>query len=586
MLTNILFLGVLTKPDRIDNASRYQEVRKALNGDIDQLGYGYFVVKQPSQEAIDRNISHHDARVEEEGFFDQQQPWANNNFAVHRNRFGTRNLQAALSDKLAALSLQSLPETKHEIDQRLSQIDSELAKIPKPPVQDVIGIVRDLLSEFTTNVSKEMLRKGTNNHWRLTWDLIRQDFAERLEAKRPKLQIEGSHDRPSLQSNIPEAIDLISEDSDDPAQSSSLPITPHKRKLGRLSPMTPTGTSSTSNNGTPHLSKKPRIEISEDAIRYNLDQTRARLYQMSSAKFSLQVNPKAVERLSLESISKHWQALLERFFSDLHKGLTDRLASLLEQSFTKWRTTSLFHECSTIVNQFFSLHFDMQRTTIAPDVLMDELSGPYLFDSPYWQIHLDRFTSEYKASRLKKRTDIYFKLLKEHNGKDISPKEREAQAKKDPLKTKLAEDPYAQEVLVIAQVRSYYELASIRFREAICMRIESRLFKTLSDDLLKELKDGLDIVDENGMFLPLLAKDNTNKTAAHKRCVQLLADDPQREARRQELERKKADLLAGQKCLDNLFNKYKNDAIFNPNGNELYMHDVGNPGEDGDQEMV
>jgi hypothetical protein len=45
-------VGVLTKPDRINDASRYIEAGEALDGSRNPLGHGYFVVKQPIRKLL------------------------------------------------------------------------------------------------------------------------------------------------------------------------------------------------------------------------------------------------------------------------------------------------------------------------------------------------------------------------------------------------------------------------------------------------------------------------------------------------------------------------------------------------------
>src|SRR6516162_5924101 len=95
-----LFPGVLTKPDRIAQGESYQQWARVLNNEEFHVGHGYFVTKQPSQSALDTGLRDHlRAREEEELFFATEEPWATD-FAMHQHRFGTRNLQEALSTML------------------------------------------------------------------------------------------------------------------------------------------------------------------------------------------------------------------------------------------------------------------------------------------------------------------------------------------------------------------------------------------------------------------------------------------------------------------------------------------------------
>ena len=65
-------IGVLTKPDRIQQCEDMQQWIQILNGERFELGHAYFVVKNNA----DTNVDHETARAEEKRFFDQEQLWA------------------------------------------------------------------------------------------------------------------------------------------------------------------------------------------------------------------------------------------------------------------------------------------------------------------------------------------------------------------------------------------------------------------------------------------------------------------------------------------------------------------------------
>ena len=57
----------------------------------------------------------------------------------------------------------------------------------------------------------------------------------------------------------------------------------------------------------------------------------------------------------------------------------------------------------------------------------------------------------------------------------------------------------------------------------------------------------------------------------HRRCVELLADDPSREKLRVDLEARKKCLAAGQKCIQDLQNKYVDSGSISMEGH-VDMH--------------
>src|SRR6266568_4264369 len=56
----------------------------------------------------------------------------------------------------------------------------------------------------------------------------------------------------------------------------------------------------------------------------------------------------------------------------------------------------------------------------------------------------------------------------------------------------------------------------------------------------------------------------TNVSTGHNNCIQLLAEDPQRERRRMALKKKRQAMIEGQACLDALDRKYQNVASSQP----------------------
>jgi hypothetical protein len=493
----------MTKPDRIDNDSRYVDIKKALDGKQDRLGHGYFVVKQPSQDEIDRGITHREAREAEERFFDEEQPWAGD-LAAHRERFGTWNLQVTLSRLLAGLSTQALPKIWKQISDQLAAVESQLAEIPEPPTHNAIGKVHEALRDFTENLKKELCREETCQDWRLVWDRLREQFAKKLFGLRPTLDQEGAEDKTLFNQGL-ETIDLCSDDEGTPTQGTHLPATPKKRKLEQTSFATPSRSSSAAAAMNGQRVKKLKKGMDPRARCYGLDNMRVRLYEGSYAKLAQHVNPKALEKLMLESL-EHWEEELQSFFAQLGKGMLAQCQRVLRHSLATWSTTKLYEETERIVKKFLTFDLDNQRTTMGPDTLNAELSGTYMWQSAIFDGHKARFEEVYKNVRCKQRAKVYWDLIDESMDAD----QKEISAKKEPHKSILAAtkdtELYPKEVDVIAQVRAYYELARIRFHDTICMRVEAHLFNKFSNSLLSHLWDDLGLEGQNGKS-PALSLD-------------------------------------------------------------------------------
>lgn len=90
-------IGVLTKPDRVQEGEGLAQWIDILNDKKFKLGHGYYVVKNNP----DPRVSHSVARQEEDQFFAETDPWART-LSSHSERFGTLKLQEVLSERLTA----------------------------------------------------------------------------------------------------------------------------------------------------------------------------------------------------------------------------------------------------------------------------------------------------------------------------------------------------------------------------------------------------------------------------------------------------------------------------------------------------
>ena len=80
-------IGVLTKPDRIQQCEDMQQWIQILNGERFELGHQYYVVKNNA----DTGIDHQTARAEEKRFFDSERLWAHD---LHKHAEYVRRTQS------------------------------------------------------------------------------------------------------------------------------------------------------------------------------------------------------------------------------------------------------------------------------------------------------------------------------------------------------------------------------------------------------------------------------------------------------------------------------------------------------------
>ena len=90
-------IGVLTKPDRVQEAESLEQWVQILAGQRFELGHGYHIVKNNPDITVDHAV----ARAQEQEFFANSPPWSTT-LRKYEHRFGTLQLQTFLSQRLTA----------------------------------------------------------------------------------------------------------------------------------------------------------------------------------------------------------------------------------------------------------------------------------------------------------------------------------------------------------------------------------------------------------------------------------------------------------------------------------------------------
>ena len=118
-------IGVLTKPDLIDKGAE-AEVISVLRGIRKPLKLGYTILKNRSQQQIDKGISLAEAKAEETGWFSQQDPFKE----LKPELFGVDNLSQRLTEVLVQRIRHSLPPMIAEIRAKIDVAKRDLAELP------------------------------------------------------------------------------------------------------------------------------------------------------------------------------------------------------------------------------------------------------------------------------------------------------------------------------------------------------------------------------------------------------------------------------------------------------------------------
>ena len=174
-------IGVLTKPDLVDKGGE-GEVLQVLTNIKRPLQHGYFMLKNRSQEQLNKKVSFKEAKESEMEFF-KTSPYSD-----YRSQLGIEALQSALAELLVSRIQLALPDIKTEVDCILESSQQQLETLGKTPPEGLgvqraacFSVVSDILSdmrgEMSGNYSEKQLLYSERDH--------RHKFAADILATRP-----------------------------------------------------------------------------------------------------------------------------------------------------------------------------------------------------------------------------------------------------------------------------------------------------------------------------------------------------------------------------------------------------------------
>ncbi|KAI2402087.1 hypothetical protein LOZ67_000843 [Ophidiomyces ophidiicola] len=505
-------LGVLTKPDRIE--SGYDQWQELLDGKKFLLGHGYYVVKNNS----DPIVTHMKAREEEHMFF-AHSPWTTT-FAEYSERFGTRKLQAALSNLLLKQIQSSLPRIIEQIDQRAKLVDDELCTLPDPPSANIPYILCQKLNILICNVQAHM-DGGVSRHLFLKrWGQLAVEFRSYLEKSRPSLKIGDN-----IEVRIPPRV-FSAVDEDDECE-----IMEHKSPLKRKPVNGDGGESKRPRTGSPSIPSpmesapaRPAMEYfhafpvpakiftPEDIRNINIDTYASGVPGLG--------NPQAVEEINRLSV-KHWLDPMRTFLSATYNMMVEVLIEEVDIVFGQYQQTVLYVALKAIMMEFLD-SIKVEHYRQATEIYDIECSKPFtLAEANFSKAQketLDVFCSKRRSLRTRAYAQKMGELTgKPYNEKSISPMD-------------LGSDSFQKEMEIMASSRAYYDIASSRFLDVTCQCIHTKLFLRCRNELRAVIEEKLGILGPN----------------ASERCMELMIEDESRQRRRIELRREKEKLEKAQ----------------------------------------
>lgn len=116
-------VGIITKPDLINEGSQKRIALLAKNQDTTKLKLGYFLLKNPTPKELESHISPQERKDKELAFF-QSSPWKEQDLDM--DRVGIRSLQLFLQQLLDQHIERELPKVRDEIRTLMSEAETRL----------------------------------------------------------------------------------------------------------------------------------------------------------------------------------------------------------------------------------------------------------------------------------------------------------------------------------------------------------------------------------------------------------------------------------------------------------------------------
>ncbi|RMY05984.1 hypothetical protein D0867_09845 [Hortaea werneckii] len=528
-------MGVLTKPDLVTKG-RMPKIHDLLYGEDFQLGSGWFVTKQLSSEEADLFVPYAEARRREQEFFSRE-PWASTALV---ERFGIGNVQATISRRLELHIIASLPEISNRVQDRLATVSKHLEQFPERPCgRSACFTVLDEIQTVTTAMTMLVRGEGQTQ--------LRAEYKGLLRELRTQLK----HGKPQISLGTPgyvkQAISLDTEDeTDDPrAGKSRLSTeTPSKKRKFASNPFqTPTQRDRIKIDesfATP-TSRNRSKTVSEDAAQDGassngtplaLDEVKDMFDFGSTSCLPDQIDPKVTDSL-IKQFLQDWRRLVEELLVRIYRLLADKLQACIYDVLPARQSTQLIRDISGVLEGLIKDLLTQRKERIA-DLLNCEMHKPITYNNKLLVSETAAQRDRLGQLRHIERVNEYYDTLESKGATKIPfGEERKKKFEDQALRSLLGPDCYSREVNALATPLAYYDIASWRLLDTIASHLEFGLMFGLETNLRDALRTGLKVTEEQ-------------------HCLELLAEDPERETLRLRLTAEKEKLMIAMKDLEGL----------------------------------
>ncbi|KAL8715800.1 MAG: hypothetical protein Q9220_000467 [cf. Caloplaca sp. 1 TL-2023] len=372
-------IGVLTKPDRVQQGESFSQWIDMFQGRKFRLGYGYYVVKNNP----DPDVTHAVARREERNFFINKEPWVTT-LSAHQERFGTLKLQRFLSKRLTEQIETSLPQITQRVRTKTSEIIARLQELPEPPKGNLSIKVVEKVMAFQ-QVIHDQLNGGSEQYpFQKNWYAAAVRFKDTISYSYPRLKFADQSSNGSSQlayrlSSTPtpnnhssEAIPIDSDGEGVAAQRFTPTSTPQKRKQNGSKHSQPSPLKRSRLHDIPKYVASSDIGITSFnestvdrtapfARRFTLSEIR-NILQDAHIGLPNQIDPKATKRMIKESLV-FWDQPLNDLLEYTSSECLAIICNAAFHVFSAWQGTQIFDIIIDTCRSFFAKKSDIQAAS-------------------------------------------------------------------------------------------------------------------------------------------------------------------------------------------------------------------------------
>ncbi|KAI8976327.1 P-loop containing nucleoside triphosphate hydrolase protein [Trametes punicea] len=508
-------IGVVTKPDMLDEGAtgKRESWKSIFEGRVLQhkLEKGYYCVRLPSDQERRNNTTRERLQVKERGFFHETSPWK----ALDSSHLGVRNLVHDISALLMDIIQGAIPKIQQAAAEHLANCLAELAALPSMMTEDSDATAEVVRCIFQFCESMLRIVDGHGDDKSFVRECRRRfrafESAVRSTAPdfRPFLRLSESYPVALSGEDLPwreASRESVSGDSD-------ILVADDSDMLG------------------PSLKDEPMTLVDVQRV----------LEESIGWELPHNIPYEAKERL-MKRFMAHWPTAADRCFEIVVEDLRKRLLAEAEAQFGRF--PPLEKHMKPLLLAFLDGHVSRSRELLKNAV--ERESAPYgTHNNPYFEKMRCRWLARYKAVRAAHREGCKRQAVPPPPPRE-TVWEREQRALSalralgithltaNDLHYMMPLDEFEDVLIIMADVRSYFEVTYKRFADDIPEEIKANLLlgsvKGLQDHLVNEL---------------LRAPD------AAQRLQKLVQEDPEIKRRRTVLQDRRRRLMEIKTRLDN-----------------------------------